>query len=65
MPGFANARKVSLVGEFGPIKDITDPRMAQLAELAKSDYNEVLAQSGLKLKRVMTGEMKVVHEVYA
>lgn len=39
--------------------------MAQLAELAKSDYNEVLAQSGLKLKRVMTGEMKVVHEVYA
>ncbi|KAG8486521.1 hypothetical protein CXB51_020017 [Gossypium anomalum] len=61
--GFSDARKVSLVRERGPIKDITSPRMTQLAEFAKSDYNKVLSPSGLKLRRVMTGQMKVVHGV--
>ncbi|PPD93868.1 hypothetical protein GOBAR_DD09128 [Gossypium barbadense] len=56
-------KKVSLVRKWGPIKDITSPRMTQLAEFAKSDYNKVLSPSGLKLRRVMTDEMKVVHGV--
>lgn len=60
---FSDAGRVSLVGEWEPMKDIKDPHLTKIAKFAVSEYNKRLSHSSLKLIRVMKGEMKVVQGV--